>query len=72
MGVRGTEMGRLSIAKSVEFSSVPGREGHHLLGQSLKSTNPLFAALFGFGPLHHPDFGPDQSLFLSDLYLTTL
>ena len=51
MGVRGTEMGRRPIAKSVEFSSVPGREGHHLLGQSLKSTNPLFAALFGFGPL---------------------
>ena len=37
MGVRGTEMGRRPIAKSVEFSRVPGREGLHLLGQSLRS-----------------------------------
>ena len=50
MGVRGTDMGGPPIAKSVEFSSVPGREGHHLLGQSLRSANPLFAALFGFSP----------------------
>ena len=49
MDVRDTDRGRLPIVKSVEFSRVPGREGHHLLGQSLKSTNPLFAALFGFG-----------------------
>ena len=34
------------IAKSVEFSSVPGREGLHLLGQSLRKKNPFFAALF--------------------------
>jgi len=51
MGVRGTEMGRRPIAKSVEFSMVPGREGHHLLGQILRKVFPLFAALFGFGPL---------------------
>ena len=36
------------MLKSVEFSRVPGREGLHLLGQSLISANPLFAALFGF------------------------
>ena len=50
MGVRGTEMGRRPMLKSVEFSSVPGREGHHLLGQSLRKKIPLFAALFGSGP----------------------
>ena len=48
MGVRGTEMGGPPIAKSVEFSMVPGREGLHLLGQSLRKKFPLFAALFGF------------------------
>ena len=46
MGVRGTDRGGPPIAKSVEFSSVPGREGHHLLGQSLRKKNPFFAALF--------------------------
>ena len=51
MGVRGTEMGGPPIAKSVEFSMVPGREGLHLLGQSLRFFFPLFAALFGFLPL---------------------
>ena len=51
MGVRGTEMGGPPIAKSVEFSMVPGREGLHLLGQSLRLFFPLFAALFGSGPL---------------------
>ena len=49
MGVRGTEMGGPPIAKSVEFSMVPGREGLHLLGQSLRLFFPLFAALFGYG-----------------------
>ena len=51
MGVRGTDRGAAPIAKSVEFSKVPGREGLHLLGQSLRFFFPLFAALFGFGPL---------------------
>ena len=46
MGVRGTDRGAPPIAKSVEFSSVPGREGLHLLGQSLRKKNPFFAALF--------------------------
>ena len=50
MGVPGTDRGRRPIAKSVEFSKVPGREGLHLLGQSLRKKFPLFAALFGFGP----------------------
>ena len=50
MGVRAAEMGRLPIAKTIEKSSGAGREGHHLLGQSLRSANPLFAAPFGFGP----------------------
>ena len=50
MGVRDTDRGRRPIAKSVEFSSVSSREGHHLLGQSLRKKNPLFAALFGSGP----------------------
>ena len=49
MEVRGTDMGRLPMLKFVEFLSVPGREGHHLLGQSLRIFFPLFAALFGFG-----------------------
>ena len=35
MGVRGTDRGGPPIAKSVEFLSVPGREGLHQLGQSL-------------------------------------
>ena len=48
MGVRGPEMGGPPMLKSVEKWSGPGREGHHLLGQSLKSANPLFAAPFGF------------------------
>ena len=48
MGVRGTDRGAAPIAKSVEFSSVPGREGLHLLGQSLRKKIPLFAALFGY------------------------
>mgnify|MGYP001253710753 CR=1 FL=1 len=50
MGVRGTDRGGPPKLKSVEISSVPGREGLHLLGQSLRSANPLFAALFGSGP----------------------
>ena len=54
MGVRGTDRGRRPIAKSVEFSMVPGREGLHLLGQSLRIFFPLFAALFGFGPHIRP------------------
>ena len=37
MEVRGTDMGRLPMLKFVEFLSVPGREGLHLLGQSLRS-----------------------------------
>mgnify|MGYP006956548750 CR=1 FL=1 len=51
MGVRDTDRGRRPIAKSVEFSRVSSREGHHLLGQSLRLFFPLFAALFGYGPL---------------------
>ena len=49
MEVRGTETGSLPELKTIEKSGVPGREGLHLLGQSLRSANPLFAALFGFG-----------------------
>ena len=45
MGVRGTDRGGSPIAKSVEFSKVPGREGHHLLGQSLRK-NFHFLLLF--------------------------
>ena len=37
MGVRDTDRGGSPIAKSVEFSRVSSREGHHLLGQSLRS-----------------------------------
>ena len=37
MGVPGTDRGAPPIAKSVEFSKVLGREGLHLLGQSLRS-----------------------------------
>ena len=37
MGVRAPEMGReLPIAKTIEKSSGAGREGLHLLGQSLR------------------------------------
>ena len=46
MGVRAPEMGRLPIAKTIEKLSGAGREGHHLLGQSLRLTFPLFADPF--------------------------
>ena len=59
MGVRVPEMGRRPIAKSVEKSSGAGREGHHLLGQSLRPANPLFAAPFGSGS--HLTSALDQS-----------
>ena len=47
MGVRGPEMGGPPMLKSVEKSSGPGREGHHILGQSLRKVFPLFATPFG-------------------------
>ena len=36
------------MLKTIGIFSVPGREGRHLLGQSLRSTFPLFGAPFGF------------------------
>ena len=48
MGVRDTDRGRRPMLKSVEFSSVSGREGHHLLGQSLRSVLHFLLLFWGF------------------------
>ena len=48
MGVRGTDTGRRPMLKTIGIFSGAGQEGRHLLGQSLRSANPLFAAPFGF------------------------
>ena len=49
MEVRAPDRGGPPVLKTIEKSSGAGREGLHLLGQSLRSTFPLFAALFGLG-----------------------
>ena len=58
MGVRGTDRGGGPIAKSVEFSMVPGREGHHLLGQSLRSAFHFLLLFKEFYPLRDPRHDP--------------
>ena len=47
------DRGRRPKLKSVEISGGAAREGHHLLGQSLRLAFPLFAAPFGISSHTH-------------------